>query len=199
MAVNNRTASSRQLAALWSTATGVLMSASSIRQRLLQNGLRARVAFIQNESRFNLWNHDGRISVRRYAGEHCLPECVIERHSGLTTGVMLDNARSYIAKTVRDFCSAQHTQLLPWPAYSPDMSPIEHVWDWVGRRLARNPRPAVSKDELLLRIQAIWNSLPHADIQNLFDSVLRRIAALIAARGGYTKHRFWTLDSVFLL
>ncbi|GFU94404.1 transposable element Tcb2 transposase [Trichonephila clavipes] len=27
-----------------------------------------------------------------------------------------------------DFCSTQHMQLLPWPAYSPDMSPIEHVW-----------------------------------------------------------------------
>ncbi|GFV94792.1 hypothetical protein TNCV_1027901 [Trichonephila clavipes] len=45
-------------------------------------------------------------------------------------------------------------QLLLWPAYSPDMSPIEHVWDLVGRRLARDPRPAASKDELLLRIQS---------------------------------------------
>ncbi|PRD24850.1 UNVERIFIED_CONTAM: hypothetical protein NCL1_42587 [Trichonephila clavipes] len=56
-------------------------------------------------------------------------------------------------------------QLLPWPAYSPDMSPIEHVWDLVGRRLVRDPRSAASKDELLLRIQAIWNSLSLAEIQ----------------------------------
>ncbi|GFW49389.1 transposable element Tcb2 transposase [Trichonephila clavipes] len=90
--------------------------------------------------------------------------------------------------TVRDFCSAQHMQLLPWPADSPDMSPIEHVWDLVGRRLARDPRPEASKDELLLRIQSIWNSLPQADIQNLFDSMSRLIVALIAARGGYTKY-----------
>ncbi|GFU81388.1 hypothetical protein TNCV_1380561 [Trichonephila clavipes] len=46
-------------------------------------------------------------------------------------------------QTVRDFCSKQHMQLLPWPANSPDMSPIEHVWDLVGRRLARDPRPLV--------------------------------------------------------
>ncbi|GFX99274.1 uncharacterized protein TNCV_2494551 [Trichonephila clavipes] len=32
-------------------------------------------------------------------------------------------------------------------------------------RICRNPRPAASKDELLLRIQAIWNSFPQADIQ----------------------------------
>ncbi|GFS94061.1 transposable element Tcb2 transposase [Trichonephila clavipes] len=113
-------------------------------------------------------------------GELCLPECVTERHSDITTGVTAwgvnsyhgrsnliriecipgaifqqDNARLHVAKTVRDFCSAQHEQLFPWPAYSPNMSPIEHVWNLVGRRLARDPLPAASKDELLLRIQAI--------------------------------------------
>ncbi|GFW94422.1 hypothetical protein TNCV_2701431 [Trichonephila clavipes] len=71
-----------------------------------------------------------------------------------------DNARPHVAKTVRDFCSAQYKQFLPWPAVSLDMSPIGYVWDLVGRRLARNPRPAASKDKLLLLIQAIWNYLP---------------------------------------
>ncbi|GFV23606.1 hypothetical protein TNCV_1717271 [Trichonephila clavipes] len=79
-------------------------------------------------------------------------------------------------------------QLLPWSAYSPDILPIEHEWDLIGRHLAHDPRPAASKDEILLRIQAIWNSLPQADIQNLFVSMLRRIAALITARVGYTKY-----------
>ncbi|GFV72477.1 transposable element Tcb1 transposase [Trichonephila clavipes] len=57
-----------------------------------------------------------------------------------------------------------YMQLLPWPTYSPDMSPIEHVWDLVGRRLSRDPLPTASKEELLLLIQAIWKSLPQADI-----------------------------------
>ncbi|GFW27992.1 hypothetical protein TNCV_768721 [Trichonephila clavipes] len=68
------------------------------------------------------------------------------------------------------------------------MSPIEHVSDLVGWRLTHDPRPASSKVELLLRIQAIWNSLPQADIQNLFDSMPCRTAALIAACDGYTKY-----------
>ncbi|GFV24400.1 transposable element Tcb2 transposase [Trichonephila clavipes] len=205
MAVNDHTATSRQLEAYWSTATGVLMSASSIRRHLLHRGLRARGSLYRipltsnhrrlrlqwahehrawpadwhqvvfsDESRFNLWNHYGRIRVKRYAGERCLSECVIERHSGLTPGVMQDNARPHVAKTVRDFYSSRHMQLLLWPSYSPDMSPIEHVWDLVGRLLTRDPRPAASKAEILLRIQAIWNSLPQADSQNLFDSMPRR-------------------------
>ena len=79
-----------------------------------------------------------------------------------------DNARPHVAKTVQDFCLA-HMQLLPWPAYSLNMPPNEHVWDFVGRRLARDP--AASKDELWLCKQAIQNSLPQTDIQNLFDFI----------------------------
>ncbi|GFU30077.1 putative elongation factor 1-alpha-like 3 [Trichonephila clavipes] len=77
------------------------------------------------------------------------------------------------------------------------MSPIEHVGDLVGWRLACDPRLAASKDELLLCIQAIWNSLPHADIQNLFDSMPSRIATLIAGRSDYTKYLFRTLNINF--
>ncbi|GFW04346.1 transposable element Tc1 transposase [Trichonephila clavipes] len=124
---NRKTGSGgRQLAARWATATGVLMSASSIRRRLQHRGLRARMplygipltanhrrlrlqlthehrawqanwqqVFFSCESRFNLWNHDSRIRVRRYASEHCLPECVIERHSDQTPGVMVWGTISY--------------------------------------------------------------------------------------------------------
>ncbi|GFV69990.1 transposable element Tc1 transposase [Trichonephila clavipes] len=132
-----------------------------------------------DESRFNLWHHDGRIRVMRYAGERHIPECNIERHSRRTPGVMVwgaiayhgrsqllrivgnlnstryinevlepkaipflqglpgavfqqDNARPHVAKTVKSYLDSQQVQLLSWPAYSPDMSPIEHVWDIVG-------------------------------------------------------------------
>ncbi|GFW82234.1 uncharacterized protein TNCV_3817151 [Trichonephila clavipes] len=57
-----------------------------------------------------------------------------------------------------------------------------------GRRLAREPRPAASKDELLLPILEIWSSLSQADIQNMFDSMTRRIEAFIVVRGGYIEY-----------
>ncbi|GFW45605.1 transposable element Tcb1 transposase [Trichonephila clavipes] len=92
------------------------MTVSSIHQRLLRRGLplyripltanhrwlrlqwayehRAwqadwRQVVFSDESRFRLRDHDGRIRVRRFAGKRCLPECVIELHSGLTTKVMV--------------------------------------------------------------------------------------------------------------
>ncbi|GFW90609.1 transposable element Tc1 transposase [Trichonephila clavipes] len=48
-----------------------------------------------DESRFNLWHHDGRIRVRRYAGERHIPECIIELHSGRTLGVTVWGAIAY--------------------------------------------------------------------------------------------------------
>ena len=68
------------------------------------------------------------------------------------------------------------------------MSPIEHLWDLIGRRLARVPCPTALKDELWLRKQAIRNSLPPAEIQNLFNSMPRRLAVLIVPPSGYTKY-----------
>ncbi|GFU52126.1 uncharacterized protein TNCV_4958581 [Trichonephila clavipes] len=47
-----------------------------------------QVVFLE-ESRFNLWDHDDLICVRRYADERCLPEYFIERYSGLTPRVMV--------------------------------------------------------------------------------------------------------------
>ncbi|GFW72285.1 hypothetical protein TNCV_703221 [Trichonephila clavipes] len=84
--------------------------------------------------------------VRHYAGERCLLECVIKRHSSLTPGIpgpisQQYNARLHVAKTVRDFCPAQHMPLLPWLAYWSDMSPIEHLCDLIDRRLAGDSHP----------------------------------------------------------
>jgi hypothetical protein len=38
-----------------------------------------------------------------------------------------DNARPHVARVVRDYLTQQNVDLLPWPAVSPDLSPIEHV------------------------------------------------------------------------
>ena len=54
-----------------------------------------------------------------------------------------------------------------------------HVLSVIGQRLARDPCPTASKDEFWLLTQALWNSLPQADCQNLFDSMSHRIAALL--------------------
>ncbi len=54
-----------------------------------------------------------------------------------------DNARPHDARICTQFLEAENISVLAWPAYSPDMSPIEHVWDALDRRIRqRIPVPA---------------------------------------------------------
>ena len=88
------------------------------------------------------------------------------------------NARPQVARIVQAFFQRRHVSLLPWPARSPDMSPIEHIWDMVGRRLIRQGPPAPTLDTLWTRIQTAWRDIPQEDIRSLFGSMSRRIETL---------------------
>ncbi|UYV84180.1 Transposase [Cordylochernes scorpioides] len=90
--------------------------------------------------------------------------------------------------------------MLPWPPYSPDLSPIEHVWDIIGRRLHALPQPR-SEDELWQMVEKEWRAIPQDAIRTLIDSLPRRVAACIAVRGGPTcyiqmvrRWRSWFLE-----
>ncbi|GFW31940.1 uncharacterized protein TNCV_5041091 [Trichonephila clavipes] len=76
------------------------------------------------------------------------------------------NARPHAARMSQD-CHRTVTTL-PWPARSPDLSPIEHIWDHLGRRV-RHP---TSLNELEARLQQIWNKMSQYIIQNLHASTL---------------------------
>ena len=95
---------------------------------------------ISNHGRSNLLYIEGNLNNNRYIRNVIQPEVLSFLQGILGSIFQQDNPRPHVAKTVRDFCSAQHTKLLPWPAYSPNMSPTEHMWDLIC--LACDPRPA---------------------------------------------------------
>ncbi|GBM69165.1 hypothetical protein AVEN_91749-1 [Araneus ventricosus] len=47
-----------------------------------------------------------------------------------------DNARPYRALLVDEFLESEDIRRMDWPARSPDLNPIEHVWDALGRAIA---------------------------------------------------------------
>ncbi|GFV56068.1 transposable element Tcb2 transposase [Trichonephila clavipes] len=57
---------------------------------------------------------------------------------------------------------------MDWPARSPNLNPIEHVWDFLGRRLAARTLPPVTIRELRLALQDEWAAMP----QQLIDTLI---------------------------
>ncbi|KAJ8868922.1 hypothetical protein PR048_030463 [Dryococelus australis] len=90
-----------------------------------------------------------------------------------------ENARPHGARNVQVFFNERRVPLLPWPARSPEMSPLK---DMVGRPLVHHGPPATTVDAVWTRIQTVWREIPQEHIQVLFDSVPRRFGALIAER-----------------
>ncbi|GFT33586.1 transposase [Trichonephila clavipes] len=118
----------------------------------------------------------GTMTVQQYVNDilqpHVLP--LMERPPG--TIFQQDNHRPHTARVSQDCLRTVTT--LPWPARSPDLSSIEHIWDHLGRRFG-NP---TSLNELEARLQQIWNEMSQDIIQNLYASVPYRIASCIRAR-----------------
>nr|CAH7726334.1 unnamed protein product [Callosobruchus chinensis] len=74
---------------------------------------------------------------------------------------------------------------------SPDMNPIEHVWDYVSRAIFNRNNPPRSTQELIVAATEEWDNIPQEVINNLIIGTHRRVDALIRSRGGNTNS---TLD-----
>ncbi|GFT07686.1 transposable element Tc1 transposase [Trichonephila clavipes] len=84
-------------------------------------------------------------------------------------------------RVAQDFL--RHFQTLPWPARSPDFSPVEHVWDQLKRQMSS----CHSVHDLELAVQDLWAHLPQDNIRRLSNSMPGHVVACIAAGGGPTR------------
>ncbi|GBL86270.1 Transposable element Tcb2 transposase [Araneus ventricosus] len=88
----------------------------------------------------------------------------------------------HTARITQDFL--RHIQTLPWPARSPDLSPIEHVWDQLKLQM-----PLLhSVHDLVVAVQDLWVHLPQDHIRRLINTMPNRVEACIAAGGGPTSY-----------
>ena len=100
---------------------------------------------------------------------------------------MRDNARPHVARICQQFLNRNNVNILPWPAVSPDMNPIEHIWDYLGRKVRARGNTHNPRDLENTFIQE-WKNIPNVVIRRYVRSMRGRLAAFINSRGGHTRY-----------
>jgi transposase len=99
-----------------------------------------------------------------------------------------DNDPKHKSKVASQWFQSNNIRLLPWPAQSPDMNPIEHLWAEMDRRMRKRERFPKNVEELWDVLQEEWKGISMDIINTLYDSMPRRVTALKKAKGWYTKY-----------
>jgi hypothetical protein len=106
-----------------------------------------------------------------------------------------DNARVHIATKAQEWFEEHGVWVVEWPPHSPDLNPIEHVWNMLRRTLLRlhsfifeEGKSEADWDQFQEAIQEAWWAIPQEAIDRLIDSMPRRIEAVYRVRGWYTKY-----------
>ena len=73
-----------------------------------------------------------------------------------------------------------------WPPQSPNLNPLEAMWDFVDSRLMKKER--TSKEKMWENIQKAWNSIPKGVLRKYIFSMRKRCKAVILAKGGHTRY-----------
>ena len=103
--------------------------------------------------------------------------------------MMHDNARPHVARICRHFLNRKekNVYILPWPAVSPDINPIEHIWDYLGRKVKARGNVHNLRDLENTLFQE-WNNIPNVVFRCYVRSMRGRLAACINSRGGHTRY-----------
>jgi len=112
------------------------------------------------------------------------------------------NAPVHKATVVMDFFENYNIQVEDWPLYSPDLNPIEYVWVVPKHRLHRkypdfrNTKEGPGKVNTRWAgvLTEIWEEIWVAYFEKLWKSISNRVAAVIDAKGWYT--RYWACNSI---
>ena len=193
-----------------------------------------RRIWFSDESRFQLYRHDGRMRIYRRRNERYIPQCIrgVDRYGGGSVMVwgaismngrtnlvqvqgnltavryreeilsrhlvpvmdirreifQQDNAKPHTARLTMEYLANTNVTVLPWPSKSPDLNPIEHLWDLLDRRLRRRQRQPQTRQQLMDALQDEWRQIPQRQIRRLIQSMPRRIRAVLQAQGGNTRY-----------
>jgi len=99
-----------------------------------------------------------------------------------------DNDPKHTSKLAQAWFKTNKIQLLPWAPSSPDQNIIEPVWDYLDRRIRARLVQPTNLDQLWEALQEEWAKIDIHYIRKLYESIPRRVNALLRAKGSWTKY-----------
>ncbi|GFY31753.1 transposable element Tcb2 transposase [Trichonephila clavipes] len=165
----------------------------------------ARVLF-SDESRFSLSSDCRRQLIWRESDTAYRPENIQEKDRYPTcsimvwAGIMINGltrlhvvangtmtGQRYIDEVLlpHDCLDSEGIQRLVWPSRSPDLNPIENVWDALGRQIAGRNYSPTNKNTLIRVLTEEWDKLPQQLLDNVVQSMVRRVECCITLHGGH--------------
>ncbi|GFX79503.1 transposable element Tcb2 transposase [Trichonephila clavipes] len=128
----------------------------------------------------------GTMTGQRYIDEVLLPHVRLFRGAvGDKFVFMDDNATCHRTLAVQDCLDSEGIQRLVWPARSPDLNPIENVWDALGRQVAGRNYPPTNKNTLIRALTEEWDKFSQQLLDNVVQSIVRRVECCIPLHGGH--------------
>ena len=94
-----------------------------------------------------------------------------------------DNAQVYKVRSIQKGFVKIGVEEFDWPAKSPDLNPVEYLWDKLEHQLRARPNRPTSVPDLTDALVAEWKHVPAAMFQHLVESLPRRVEAVISAKG----------------
>ncbi|GFW77723.1 transposable element Tcb1 transposase [Trichonephila clavipes] len=177
----------KELGQKFAAATGRTISKQKVYRRLAMKALYARRPVVWNSSCTPLHAFDvGFVTVQQYKNEVLEPH--VRRFRGAIGQDFIfvdDNARSQRANLLENFLEEEGICRREWTVKSPDLNPIEHVWEALGRAISRRQYPPNTHQTLNSVLVEEWGLLTQEEINILICSMKAHCEACIASRSGH--------------
>jgi transposase len=106
-----------------------------------------------------------------------------------------DNALTHTAQIVREFVADLGREIMIWPPCSPDLNPIENLWTLLKQKIYEirpdilyMPNNDTTLAILIDTAKEAWQQIDLSILESLSESMPRRVQAIIASNGWYTKY-----------
>ncbi|GFX86680.1 uncharacterized protein TNCV_1408792 [Trichonephila clavipes] len=173
-AKRNRRTTAQQVANQFLAASGKQISRKTVARRLRGGGLYARRPVV-----FVPLTRQHRTARLQWCREH--HNWTEQDWACVLFSDENDNATCHRTLAVQDCLDSEGIQRLVWP----DLNPIENVWDGLMRQVAGRNNSPTNKNTLIRALTEEWDKLPQQLLDNVVQSMVRRVECCITLHGGH--------------